>query len=189
MRRALTFTAGFKAWTAALVVAFIAGGCATGTTGDPEPSPEPSVDAGADAGAIAPVCLEEPDEDEPNRYFRRHHLRFVNDDEGVEITITRDFVDVGVGESAIYSLERFSLRTPGIDECVVDEGALDYVNSHHNWIDDAIVDIDGITYTLEMRFQLDGSATWTDTLTGVDTDDNVVFGPMVVVENSGVLYR
>ncbi len=143
---------------------------------------------GTDPVTQHPLCAEQPNVLQPGRYFERNLLRFANQQEGVEVVITRDFVEVGAGESAIYSLERFSLTTPESRSCEIEEGALDYTNTHHNWRDSAIVVLDEITYTLEMSYLpdiRDRTTTWVDTLTGKDAQGNVVFGPVELTENSG----
>ncbi|MCP4502589.1 MAG: hypothetical protein GY822_21790 [Deltaproteobacteria bacterium] len=145
-------------------------------------------DGQSDAGLSAALCAEEPSDD-TNRSFRRHLLRFVNEDDSdpsVEVTLTRDYIEAGVGESAIYALERMSLTLQGLDVCVTDPAALDYANTHHNWFDDAIVEVDGIIYTLKMQLVTGG---WEDVLTGENAAGDVVFGPAALVENSGVVHR
>jgi|GEM_PF-1201766 len=180
------------------------------TTACPSPpSPDGGVDAGAiDAGAIDDVdagdvdggmshddlCAEQPDEDNPTRFYERNLLRFAAPDDAgvdVEVTLTRLPVD-WVGESSVYALQRLSVATSEGTVCITDPDDLDYVNSHHNFEDDAVAVIDGDTHLLQMRITWDnvtGEREWIDTYSVTDADGDVVVGPVRLFENSGAELR
>jgi hypothetical protein len=69
----------------------------------------------------------------------------------VEVMIVRDYVDNGIGHSAIYELRGFALSMDGKVDCF--NQGLEYENSHHNWVDRARAQTIGGKVELEIEFQ------------------------------------
>jgi len=143
------------------------------------PSDGGTVDGGGGGDAL---CDEAP----PGVAYQHEIFRFVAETPSVELVITRDYVDGGVGESAIYALSRASLTIDGETACVTDKGALDYENSHHNWYDTAFFDVGETHYTFSLVYALsDVSQGWVYTLTGTNAADDVTFGPLTLTPVEG----
>ena len=150
-----------------LALAVFMGGVAgcVGGGGVPQDAGQHDIDA---------LCLETAENDATDLH---QILWFTNDDEDIEVAITRDFVQGAVGNASVYALARFSLRTPSVDVCVVDDDTLDYENTHHNHDDVASAIVDDLTYVLEMS----SFGGYDDVVTGTNGDGDVVLGPTSVV--------
>ncbi len=66
---------------------------------------------------------------------RQEVLRYGADNGNIRLTITRQFVRIGVGESAIYAPVQVEIQALGRTWQVEAWDQMDYVNTHHNWND------------------------------------------------------
>ncbi len=112
---------------------------------------------------------------------------------GSSVLMVRKWEAQGAGHSAIYSLQGFAVQMDGCLVCVSDLSRLDYESSHHNWIDVAWGELDGVTLRFETRFQpLDddplGAWDWRYLLSGHDPADTTptLWGPIELGPLSGL---
>jgi hypothetical protein len=88
------------------------------------------------------------------RLSGEHVLRFETA-AGDVVQLERAYDMAGVGESSIYRLDAMGVRFNGEEICVGSGDALEYVNTHHNWYDEAHGEKDGIRYSLLLKWDAD----------------------------------
>jgi len=103
------------------------------------------------------------------------------------VNLARHYVDVGVGESKLFSNVGFAMKHDGVELCVKDTSALAYENSHHNWIDAAEATAGGIRYRLEMTLEFDPVYGWFYSLYGFN-GQTMILGPVGLDLLSGPLF-
>jgi hypothetical protein len=103
-----------------------------------------------------------------------HVLRFETA-EGDVLQLERAYDMAGVGESAIYRLDAMGVRFKGEEICIGPADTLVYVNTHHNWHDEAHGARDGRRYSLLVKWDMD------DTFAVYDDDGAAVLDPVPVV--------
>jgi hypothetical protein len=103
-----------------------------------------------------------------------HVLRFETK-AGHVVQLERAYDMPGVGESAIYRLDGMGVRFEGEEICIGSSDTLEYVNTHHNWYDEAHGEKDGMRYSLLLKWDAD------DTFSAYDPVGTAVLDPMPVV--------
>jgi hypothetical protein len=83
-----------------------------------------------------------------------HVLRFETA-AGHVVQLERAYDGAGVGESAIYRLDGMGVRFGGEEICIGSGDTLEYVNTHHNWYDEAHGERDGTRYSLLVKWDAD----------------------------------
>jgi hypothetical protein len=83
-----------------------------------------------------------------------HVLRFETA-AGAVIQLERAYEMVGVGESSIYRLDGMGVRFDDEEICIGADDTLEYVNTHHNWYDEAHGEKDGRRYSLLVKWDAD----------------------------------
>ncbi len=162
------------------------GDTTTQPTDDTSTGDDSSHDGGDQTGAPDPadaadaLCGERPS----GALSGEHVLRFEDADEGVTVQLRRAYAGPAAGESSLYDLQAFALRTDQLTHCITDSGLLSYMNSHHNWNDVATGHAEGVRYTLELTFDVTVQS-WTPILTGQDDSGSVVFGPISLIPTGG----
>jgi hypothetical protein len=73
---------------------------------------------------------------------------------GDVVQLERAYESVGVGESAIFRLDGMGVRFDGDEICMGAGDTLEYVNTHHNWYDEAHGEKDGRRYSLVIDWQV-----------------------------------
>lgn len=86
--------------------------------------------------------------------WSEHVLRFETT-AGDVVQLKRAFEMVGVGESSIYRLDGMGVRFDGNEICIGSDDTLEYVNTHHNWFDEAHGEKDGRRYSLLVKWDAD----------------------------------
>jgi hypothetical protein len=103
-----------------------------------------------------------------------HVLRFETA-AGDVVQLQRAYETWGVGESVIYRLDAMGVRFNGEEICIGDSDTLEYLNTHHNWFDEAHGEKDGLRYRLALQFS------GVNTFAVFDEDDAAVLEPTPVV--------
>ncbi len=114
--------------------------------------------AGGDAGAAGSgassasdtLCGVRPG----GQLYGEHVLRFETA-AGDVVQLQRAYETWGVGESVIYRLDGMGVRFGGEELCIGPADALEYVNTHHNWYDEAHGERDGRRYSLVLTWGAD----------------------------------
>ena len=103
-----------------------------------------------------------------------HVLRFETA-AGDVVQLQRAYAMAGAGESSIYRLDGMGVRFAGEETCVGSGDTLEYVNTHHNWYDEAHGEKDGTRYSLLVKWDAD------TTFAISEEDVAVVLDPVPVV--------
>jgi hypothetical protein len=103
-----------------------------------------------------------------------HVLRFETA-AGDVVQLQRAYESAGVGESSIYRLDGMGVRFNGEEICIGASDTLEYINTHHNWFDEAHGTKDGLRYQLALQFS--GQSTFAV----FDENDAAVLEPVPVV--------
>jgi hypothetical protein len=110
-----------------------------------------TVDAGLDAGNDTDWldgCNELPG----GSVFGTHLLRFESADRSVRVFLERFYVDWGVGESALYDLNRMDVWMDDTCSVIEDPKQLQHTNTHHNWMDVATAADAAVRYQLSLTY-------------------------------------
>jgi hypothetical protein len=103
-------------------------------------------------------------------------IRLANARGDVEVLAVRRLAGQGSGRSSIYELRGLALEVDGHVDCF--SSGLDYENSHHNWADRALVELDGVIIVLAIdfdraegvwRYQISGPSLDPTSLLRIDT--------------------
>ena len=116
----------------------------------------------------------------PFGMFEDHRLHFVGrDGDTTQVRVARTYIEVGVGESAIYELAGMAIAHDGEVVCVTDGVALGYENTHHNWMDTATATHGAFRYQLTLSFVVgpdDPEEVFE--ITAMDAPDRIAWGPV-----------
>ena len=161
------------------------------TTGAPDTADNPDAtdndidgqDAGTDTGgsdSIEDCDLGAAAFGRPFGMFEDHRLHFVGrDGDTTQVRVARTYIEVGVGESAIYELAGMAIAHDGEVVCVTDGVALGYENTHHNWMDTATATHGAFRYQLTLSFVVgpdDPEEVFE--ITAMDAPDRIAWGPV-----------
>lgn len=134
-----------------------AGGSAAGSAGEAGVAGAGGDDGASGAGGSAggpsegdTLCGVRPG----GRLSGEHVLRFETA-AGDVVQLERAYDMAGVGESAIYRLDGMGVRFDGEEICLGSGDTLEYVNTHHNWYDEAHGEKDGRRYSLLLKWDAD----------------------------------
>lgn len=119
-------------------------------------------------------------------------LRFESEQPPVRVHLLRRYVRIGAGQSAIYELRGMWVEQGAaaarVCTAIVDMANLEYVNSHHNFLDSAAGTAAGVRYALTLHFGVVAGQGWTITLSANEVGSGrVVLAPVSLLVTGSVL--